>query len=181
LSKDSFACGFEAIEEDTLKNCKIPVSYSSNKAALRTAIEFFTQYDYAYNGFVNKSDKLLFNQLVDCICDLSENHSILNAVNKKIQLHGDLYSWVVLVMDEWKDVTSKTKIRSITPYMKKCLIDWLNSTEIEIKDCSEELIYGGSGNGKVRSIEKPIIKEQSPVLSSDYIKNLMNFGDDSNG
>ncbi len=161
IPREDFASGFDEQDVDILKRCQIPEHYSSNKEALKTALEFFTEYDYAYNGFLNQSDRILYKQIVDCINDISSN--TVNAINKKIQLHGELYSWIIMVMDEWKAIVSKNKISKPIPYMRKCISNWLNSTELEFKASSDEY-------ATVQQTEK----EDTSFLSSDYLNMLMN-------
>lgn len=67
IPREDFASGFDEQDIDILKGCQIPEHYSSDKGALNTALNFFAEYDYAYNGFSYQADKILYKQIIDCL------------------------------------------------------------------------------------------------------------------
>lgn len=135
-----------------LKECSIPSEYHKDKTSLRKALNIFVQWNYAYNGFKEQKDKELYSHIVETIFSFlikdttrfkERNISYTYAfdcLNKKIHTHGELYSWIVLAMDEWKSVVSRTNIKNVTAYMKMCVWNWLESSELEVKNNADSYI-----------------------------------------
>lgn len=132
-----------------LKECSIPKKYHKDTSSLREAINIFVEWNYAYNGFREQSDKDLYSHIVETIYSLMTKDTThfrdksisfsaaFDSINRKIQTHGELYSWIVMAMTEWKSVVSRTNIKNVNAYMTICIWNWLSSSELEVKNNSE--------------------------------------------
>lgn len=159
-----------------LKCCNIPEEYHQDTKSLEAALRIFVQWNYAYNGFKKQSDKELYSHIVQNIFsflsddityfkDRNVTYSVaFEKINRKIHAHGELYSWIVMAMDEWKTVISKTKIKNPAAYLKMCIWNWLSSDELEFKSNVTEYEAYNSTSGT---------SKESSVLSPDYLDMLM--------
>ena len=141
---------------NNLKECQIPKEYRKDKKALKSALDIFVQWNYAYNGFKEQSDKDLYKLIVDTLFGFmcSENtkfknetvsySAVYDSVNRKIHEHGELHSWLVMAMSEWNTVKAKVDIKNPTAYMKMCIWNWLNSDELEMKENYENAAFSDS-------------------------------------
>lgn len=125
-----------------LKQCRIPLAFTTNPKAMETAIRLLSCCDYY------RQDDL---QLSLAICNTlaamattakaTYNGSTVNAaqvldkINEMLQTDGDLAEMLDNFIDVWHKIMRERhgSIKNLNAYMKSCLWTWMNVSKLEFE------------------------------------------------
>ena len=143
LADEEYFYHSQPLDNDLLKSCRIPYSFSASKAVMERTLRIIACF-YHYQTPPDPNDPMI--GVISALASMATaktaakynkqtvtSQQVIDKINERIAEDGCLIDWLRSFLDMWKAVLAERRdsIKHLSAYMKTCLWKWLEDSDAE--------------------------------------------------